>query len=148
MEPIVEKSEQGSTLVETVIALVLLMIIGVGIAPLFVYAIRYNSAAAIRAGALAVTQHKLEQLRATPFSSCVSSNETISVGNPASGLQTYTVETTISNTSSTLKTIMIRVTPNARSTSGGQYSGPSGWMYGQVTVYTNRTSLSAGPNLG
>jgi Tfp pilus assembly protein PilV len=148
MEPIVEKSEQGSTLVETVIALVLLMIIGVGIAPLFVYAIRYNSAAAIRAGALAVTQHKLEQLRATPFSSCVSSNETISVGNPASGLQTYTVETTISNTSSTLKTFMFRVTPNARSTCGDQYSGPSGWMYGQVTVYTNRTSLSDGPNLG
>ncbi len=44
------KGQTGFTLVETTIALVLMMIVSAGIAPLFVYAMRYNSTAAIRAG--------------------------------------------------------------------------------------------------
>ena len=140
--------QNGFTLVETTIALVLMMIVFVGIAPLIVYATRYNSAAAVRAGALAIAQTKLEQVRATPFSSCVSSTETLSVGDPTSGLQTYTVQLTVVNTTTTLKDITVVVTPNARSTTGGQYAGSYGWMYGQVTIYTKRTSITAGPNLG
>jgi Tfp pilus assembly protein PilV len=142
------KEERGFTLVETSIALVLMMIVFVGIAPLIVYATRYNSAAAIRAGALAIAQTKLEQVRATPFSACTSSTETLSVGDPTSGLQTYTVQLTVTNTTTTLKDITLVVTPNARSTSGGQYAGSYGWMYGQVTIYTKRTSIGTGPNLG
>src|SRR5215210_5178253 len=99
----VPKAECGFTLVETSIAMVLMMIVFVGLAPLFVYATRYNSGAAIRAGALAVAQIKLEQLRATPFSACTSSTETLSVGDPTTGLQTYTVEMTVVNTTTTLK---------------------------------------------
>jgi len=142
------KEQQGFTLVETSIALVLMMIIFIGIAPLIVYATRYNSAAAIRAGALAVAQTKLEQLRATPFGSCSSTTETVSVGDPTSGLQTYTVELTVVNTTTTLKDITLVITPAARSTTGGQYGGSYGWMYGQITIYTKRTSISPGPNLG
>jgi Tfp pilus assembly protein PilV len=142
------KDQRGFTLVETSIALVFMMIVFVGIAPLFVYATRYNSAAAIRAGALAIAQIKLEQLRATPFLSCASSTETLSVGDPTSGLQTYTVQMTVVNTTSTLKDITLVVTPQARSTTGGQYGGTLGWMYGQVTIYTKRTAITVGPNLG
>ncbi|MEP6743804.1 MAG: prepilin-type N-terminal cleavage/methylation domain-containing protein [bacterium] len=142
------KDQRGFTLVETSIALVLMMIVFAGIAPLFVYATRYNSAAAIRAGALAIAQIKLEQLRATPFSSCTSSTETLSVGDPTSGLQTYTVQMTVVSTTSTLKDITLVVTPQARSTTGGQYGGSYGWMYGQVTIYTKRTAITPGPNLG
>ncbi len=142
------KDQRGFTLVETSIALVLMMIVFVGIAPLFVYATRYNSAAAVRAGALAIAQIKLEQLRATPFSSCTSSTETLSVGDPTDGLQTYTVQMTVVNTTSTLKDITLVVTPQARSTTGGQYGGTLGWMYGQVTIYTKRTAITPGPNLG
>jgi Tfp pilus assembly protein PilV len=142
------KEQQGFTLVETSIALVLMMIVFIGIAPLLVYATRYNSAAAIRAGALAVAQTKLEQLRATPFSSCTSSTETLSVGDPTTGLQTYTVQMTVTNTTSTLKDITLVVTPEARSTTGGQYAGSFGWMYGQITIYTKRTAITPGPNLG
>jgi Tfp pilus assembly protein PilV len=140
------KEQQGFTLVETTIALVLMMIIFIGIAPLIVYATRYNSAAAIRAGALAVAQTKLEQIRATPFSSCTSS--TLSVGDPATGLQTYTVQMFVTNPTSTLKDITLVVTPQARSTTGTQYAGSYGWMYGQVIIYTKRTSISSGPNFG
>ena len=142
------KEQQGFTLVETSIALVLMMVVFVGIAPLIVYATRYNSSAAIRAGALAVAQTKLEQVRATPFSACASSTETLSVGDPTSGLQTFTVQVTVVNTTTTLKDITLVVTPQARSTSGGQYAGSYGWMYGQITIYTKRTSIAAGPNIG
>ncbi|HEV2827250.1 MAG TPA: prepilin-type N-terminal cleavage/methylation domain-containing protein [Pyrinomonadaceae bacterium] len=145
---ITRKDQGGFTIIETSIALVLMMIVSVGLAPLFVYASRYNSAAAIRAGALAIAQIKLEQLRATSFSSCVSSNETLSVGDPATGLQTYTVEMTVVNTTTTLKDVKLVVTPNARSTTGPQYGGTRGWMYGQVTIYTKRTAITPGPNLG
>jgi Tfp pilus assembly protein PilV len=142
------KAQGGFTIIETSIALVLMMIVSVGLAPLFVYATRYNSAAAIRAGSLAIAQIKLEQLRATSFSSCVSSTETLSVGDPATGLQTYTVEMIVVNTTTTLKDVTLVVTPIARSTTGDQYGGTRGWMYGQVTIYTKRTAITPGPNLG
>jgi len=141
-------NERGFTLIETSIALVFLLVVFVGIAPLLVYAINYNSGAAIRAGALGVVQKKLEQIRATPFNECISTTETISVGDATTALQTYVVETEVTDVSLTLKTIRVRVTPQARSTAGGQYAGPSGWEYGQVIVYTTRTSLSAGSYLG
>jgi Tfp pilus assembly protein PilV len=140
--------ERGFTLVEATIALVFLLVVFVGIAPLLVYAINYNSGAAIRAGAIGVAQKKLEQIRATPFTECISTTETISVGDATTGLQTYVVETTVTDVSMTLKNIQVRITPRARSTTGGQYAGPSGWEYGQVTVYTVRTSLNAGSYLG
>jgi hypothetical protein len=48
--------ERGFTLVEATVALVFLLVVFVGIAPLLVYAINYNSGAAVRAGALGVAQ--------------------------------------------------------------------------------------------
>jgi Tfp pilus assembly protein PilV len=142
-----QKPERGFTLIETCVALVLLMIILCGVAPLCVYAIKYNSAAAIRAGALTVAQRKLEQLRASPFTSCASSSEVLSVG-PTTGSQTYTVDVTVTDVSDTVKNIKIVVTPEGRSTSGSVYQGTDGWVRGQVIVYTKRTTLAAGPNLG
>jgi Tfp pilus assembly protein PilV len=143
----VHKDQQGFTLVETCIALVLMMIISSGVAPLFVYAMKYTSAASIRSGALAVAQRKLEKLRADPFTSCTSSSEVVTVG-PTTGSQTYTIDVTVTDTSSSLKNVKIVVTPQGRSTTGGVYSGTDGWMLGQVIIYTERTTLSAGPNLG
>jgi len=138
----VQKDQRGFSLIETTIALVLLMIIFSGVAPLCVYAIKYNSAAAIRAGALAVAQRKLEQLRASPFTSCTSSSEAPTSTSP------YTVDITVTDTSTTLKEIKIVVTPNGRSTTGGVYGGKEGWMRGQVIIYSKRTTLGSGPNLG
>jgi Tfp pilus assembly protein PilV len=140
--------ERGFTLIEAAIALVFLLVVFVGIAPLLVYAINYNSGASIRAGALGVAQKKLEQIRATPFTACTSATETVSVGDTTTALQTYSLQTTVTDVSTTLKTIRVTVTPNARSTEGGQYAGRSAWEYGQVVVYTTRTSLSAGSYLG
>ena len=119
------KGQDGFTLIETTIALVLMMIVSVGLAPLFVYATRYNSTAAIRAGALAIAQIKLEQLRSTPFDSCVSSTETLSVGDPTTGSQTYTVQLIVVSPTSTLKDITLVVTPQARSTTERRGVGAS-----------------------
>lgn len=141
------KRDPGFTLLETCIAFVLLMIILTGVVPLCVYAMKYTSAAAIRAGALTVAQRKLEQLRASPFTSCTSSSEIVTVG-PTTGSQTYTVDLTVTDVSATMKTIKIVVTPKGRSTAGAVYEGNEGWMRGQVIIYTKRTSLGAGPNLG
>lgn len=140
------KEDRGFTLIETCIAMVMLMIVVCGVLPLGFYALKYNSAAAIRAGAIMAAQRKLEQLRAGSFTSCISSSEVVTVGPTDS--QSYTVDVTVTDTTTTLKTITITVTPQGRSTSGGVYSGNEGWMRGQVVVYTKRTTSSTGSNLG
>lgn len=140
------KKEQGFSLIETCIAMVMLMIVVCGVLPLGVYALKYNSAAAVRAGAVMAAQRKLEQLRAGSFNSCISSSEVVAVGPMDS--QSYTVDVTVTDTTTTLKNITITVTPQGRSTSGGVYSGNEGWMRGQVVVYTKRTTSSTGSNLG
>ena len=140
------KQDRGFTLIETCIAMVMLMIVVCGVLPLGVYALKYNSAAAIRAGAVMAAQRKLEQLRAGSFNSCISSSEVVTVGPTDS--QTYTVDVTVTDVNTTLKTITITVTPQGRNTSGGVYTGNEGWMRGQVVVYTKRTTSSTGSNLG
>jgi Tfp pilus assembly protein PilV len=140
------KKDRGFTLIETCIAMVILMIVVCGVLPLGVYALKYNSAAAIRAGAVTAAQRKLEQLRASSFSSCTSSSEVVSVGPTDS--QTYTIDVTVTDVTTTLKNVTITVTPQGRSTSGGTYAGNNGWMRGQVIIYTKRTTSSTGSNLG
>ena len=141
-----KKAAGGFTLIETCIAMVILLIVVCGVLPLGVYALKYNSVAAIRAGAVTAAQRKLEQLRAGSFTSCVSSSEVVTVGPTES--QTYTVEVTVTDVATTLKNITIVVTPQGRSTSGGVYSGNEAWMRGQVVVYTKRTTSMTGANLG
>lgn len=142
----IKDQKNGFTLIETCIAMVMLMIVVCGVLPLGVYAIKYNSAAAIRAGAVMAAQRKLEQLRASSFTSCTSSSEVVTVGPTDS--QSYTVDVTVTDVTTALKTIRITVTPQGRSTSGGTYSGNDGWMRGQVVVYTKRTTSSIGSNVG
>lgn len=142
-----QKANRGFSLLEACIALLLFLIVLTGIVPLCVYAMKYNSAAATRAGAIMVAQRKLEQLRADSFTSCTSSSEIMTVG-PTTGSQTYTVDVTVTDVSSTLKSIKIVVTPKGRSTTGSVYEGNEGWMRGQVILYTKRTTLAAGSNLG
>ena len=127
--------------------MVLLMIILTGVVPLCVYAMKYNSAAATRAGAVMVAQRKLEQLRGSSFTSCISSSEVVTIG-PSTASQTYTVDLTVTDVGTTLKNIKIVVTPQGRSTSGSVYAGNEGWMRGQVILYTKRTTLAAGSNIG
>src|ERR1043165_551045 len=61
------REQRGFTLIEAAIALVVLMIIGLGIASLFTYAIRANSNADDRELAMAIAQKRMEWLRTIPF---------------------------------------------------------------------------------
>ena len=142
----IHKDNRGFTLIETCIAMVILMVVVCGVLPLGFYALKYNSAAAIRAGAVTAAQRKLEQLRAGSFTSCISSSEVVTVGPTDS--TTYTIDVSVTDVTTTLKSITITVTPQGRTTSGGVYSGNEGWMRGQVIVYTKRTTSSTGSNLG
>src|SRR4026208_432555 len=60
-------AQRGFTLLEAAIALVILMIIGLGIASLFTYAIHANSNADDRELAMAIAQKRMEWLRTIPF---------------------------------------------------------------------------------
>jgi len=62
-----DRKQQGFTLLEAAIALVILMIIGLGIASLFTYAIQANSRADDRELAMAIAQERMEWLRTIPF---------------------------------------------------------------------------------
>lgn len=59
--------QQGFTLLEAAIALVILMIIGLGIASLFTYAIGANSRADDRELAMTIAQKRMEWMRTIPF---------------------------------------------------------------------------------
>ena len=60
-------AQRGFTLLEAAIALVVLMIIGLGIASLFTYAIQANGRADDRELAMAIAQKRMEWLRTIPF---------------------------------------------------------------------------------
>ena len=142
-----QQANRGFSLLETCIALLVFLIVLTGIVPLCAYSMKYNSAAAIRAGAITVAQRKLEQLRADSFNSCISSSEVVTIGSTTAS-QTYTIDVTVTDATSTLKNIKIVVTPQGRSTTGSVYEGNEGWMRGQVILYTRRTTSVAGSNLG
>jgi Tfp pilus assembly protein PilV len=59
--------QRGFTLLETSIALVVLMIVGLGVASLFTYAINANGSADDRELAMAIAQKRMEWLRTIPF---------------------------------------------------------------------------------
>ena len=101
--------EKGFTLMETAIALVVMMIIGLAVASLFVYAIKYNSGANDRALSLSIAQQRMERLRKTPFTDAVFSTTTSSTETVVSADRSYTVVTTVSGSDS-LKMVTVQVT--------------------------------------
>ena len=66
---------RGFTLIETSIALLVIMVALLALASLFAYGINYNSAAHVRAVAMAVAQQRMESLRRGGFDEVVSSSE-------------------------------------------------------------------------
>jgi Tfp pilus assembly protein PilV len=60
-------SEQGFTLLETAVSLVIMMIVGLGVASVFAYATANNGRADDRELAMAIAQARLEWLRTIPF---------------------------------------------------------------------------------
>ncbi len=90
------QSESGFTLLETVVATIIMMVVALGVASLFTYSIKNNSLAGDRTLALAIAQRQLEELRSVSFANVEASviasggvSKTVTNGN-----RTFTVATT------------------------------------------------------
>jgi len=150
-------SQKGFTILEAAIALVILMVIGLGIASLFTYSIQANSRADDRELAMALAQKRMEWLRTIPFTT---QTRSVAYSYPNGGLAAtapagvtenvtnagrgYTVTTTIQDLNTvpagnpdagavTLKRIQISVTPAIATTA-----------FDTVTIYTQRSTHVTG----
>jgi Tfp pilus assembly protein PilV len=132
--------ERGFTLLETAIALVVMMVMALAAASLFVFAVKYDTGANDRAIALAIAQQRMERLRKTRFSDAIFATPSLTESYTSAG-HPYTIVTTICSTSdcggsAVLKVITVQVTPAATS---------SQWASTAATVISQRSTLSLGP---
>ena len=137
------QSEAGFTLLETVISMVLMAIVGLGIASLFAYAASSTANAADREMATAVAQQRMEQLKSVAFTDATL-NATSSAGVTTTVTRlgrVYSVNTNIAeNSTATLKTITIKVTPVASSAKSPNT------IFGSVTLVSTRSTQQLGSN--
>lgn len=140
--------EDGFTLIETSIALVVMMVVGLGAASLFFYAIGANSTSRDRELSMAVAQQQMERLRNTEFLDLEATVTALGGANKTelSGDRNYEVATTIVETfagNASQKTITVQVTPAGDTVLGGITR-----VFGGVTLVTVRSSTGVGPYLG
>ena len=140
------RSEAGFTLIETTIAMVLLAIVGLGVAGCFFYAARYNSSARDRELAMAVAQQQMEQMRNLSFNNAgltatAGTNTTVIRGGRKYQVNTTITDSNIQNTTVRTKKIQIKVVPVSDDLTRDATS-----IFGAVTVICERTSQSLGPN--
>ena len=134
-------AQRGFTLIETSIALLILMVAGLGVASLFTYSIRYNTGGNDRAVALSIAQQQIEQFRSVPFTDSILNVTAATVLTPdtVSNGRTYRVTKTVTGSNNdnsgnpTLKTITIQVDPKG-----------SGWAGYPVILRTIRSARTTG----
>src|SRR6266404_4776799 len=134
-------SERGFTLIETSIALVIMMVAGLGVLSLFTYSIGYNSGGNDRAVAISIAQQQIEQLRSAQFTDSILNVSAATVLTPdtVSNGRTYRVTRTVTGSNNdaggnpTLKTITIQVDPMS-----------SGWAGFPVILRTMRSATTKG----
>jgi Tfp pilus assembly protein PilV len=133
-------SDHGFTLMETSIALLVLMVASLGIASLFVFSMQNNAGGNERALAMAVAQQQLEQLRSVSFDDATLAVGTTNLPTVRSAERDYTVvrrvteETNADGSGKRLKRIAISVTPSAGAT----------WIRLPVVLVTYRSSIATG----
>jgi len=164
--------ERGFTLIETCVAMVVLMVVSLGVASAFIYSVSNNVGANDRQLSMAVAQKRMEWLRSITLDedtadqdySYPSADNGYTVGGlkatatpvvetTESGGHTFQIETTITDVDTdtnaaadgdpkTIKIITILVRP----------FGTTGWsqtssVFGSVTLTTQRAMIHIGPNL-
>jgi Tfp pilus assembly protein PilV len=134
-------AERGFTLMETSIAMLLMMVAALGVASLFTYSIAYSSGANDRAVAISIAQQQIEQLRSVPFTDTLLNVTAATVLSPdtVSNGRTYRVSRTVTGSNNnvsgnpTLKTITIQVAPQS-----------AGWAGAPVILRTIRSATATG----
>lgn len=141
--PVGGRGEAGFTIIETVIALSITMVIGFGSISLFIFSVNYNAGASERARAGALAQQQIEGLRAAPYASLVDGDVTqqVQLGSTTAGesdRRTFTVRSQIEPapgiSNARQKKITLTVTPAA----AGR------WSSGAVSLITYRSSTDLG----
>ena len=150
------RGEAGFTLLETVIAMVVMMTVGLGASALFLYSITNNSAAGARSQAVAIAQQQVEQLRSVGWNDplLVATNAPVvttitSGGGAGAGVvdsrYRFTVSRTVADqnnvtvngvTRPTTKLIRVTVTPVVNNMP---------WAAASVTITTTRATALHGP---
>jgi Tfp pilus assembly protein PilV len=133
-------TQSGFSLLETTIALLVMMVGALACASLFVFSLQNNVGGSERALAMAVAQQQLEQIRSVSYE-----DTTLNAGSTTatirSGERNYTVQRTVASetnadgTARQLKRITITVTP--------QTAGPD-WMRTPVVLVSERSTLATG----
>lgn len=131
------RGERGFTLVETAIAMVVMMVAGLAATSLFVYATKFNAGANDRAVAQAIAQKQMESLRKTAYDALADSTSTVT-----SAGRNFTVDVAICNDgtapcggSTGLKRISVTVTPA---------NAGSAWARRPVVLMTLRSATTFG----
>ena len=130
----------GFTLLETSIALVVMMVGALACSSLFVFSINNNVGGSERALSMAVAQQQLEQLRSVTYEDSTlnagTTNLTVNTGGRTYSVQRVVANETNSDTSlKQFKKITITVTPQA--------AGPN-WTRSPVVLVSYRSTLSNG----
>ena len=134
------QTQRGFTLIETSVAMVVMMVAALACCSLFVFSTQNNIGGGDRALAMAVAQQQLEKIRVVNFDD-VSLNTGTTTSTVKSGERNYAVETVIADetnadgTSKQLKRITVRVTP--------QSGGPN-WSRSTVVLVSLRSTLAFG----
>ena len=133
-------AQSGFSLLETSIALLVMMVGALACSSLFVFSLQNNVGGSERALAMAVAQQQLEQIRSVSFE-----DTTLTAGTATatvrSGERNYTVQRTVADETNSdgsakqLKRITITVTP--------QTAGPD-WMRTPVVLVSQRSTLATG----
>ena len=144
MEPTVEtpaqrRQEKGFTLMETAAALLVMMIGGLGICAVFTYAIKNNTGSRDRAAAIAVAQQEMERYRQVTYLDPLLTAGAATTKTVTSADRTYSVTTQITDTTTSLKTISIQVTPLLSS---------DPWALGTVSISVQRSAFALGAYSG
>ncbi len=132
--------EGGFTLLETSIAMVVMMVGALAMSSLFVFSVQNNVGGSERALSMAVAQQQLEQIRSVEYDDTTLTDSTTDF-QVTTGGRTYFVqrvvagETNANNTPKQLKRITITVTPQA--------GGPN-WTRTPVVLVSYRSTINAG----
>ncbi|HEX4901116.1 MAG TPA: prepilin-type N-terminal cleavage/methylation domain-containing protein [Pyrinomonadaceae bacterium] len=133
--------QSGFTLLETAVAMVVMMIGGLGIAAVFSYAVKNNNGSRDRAIAIAVAQQEIERLRSVEFNdpALAATPTLVTPITVTNGGRSFSLRTTILNTTPTLKTIQVRVTP---------LGNPNAWASRTVQITIQRAAFTLGAYTG
>lgn len=132
--------EGGFTLLETSIAMVVMMVGALAMSSLFVFSVQNNVGGSERALSMAVAQQQLEQIRSVEYDDTTLTDSTTDF-QVTTGGRTYFVQRVVAgemnadNTPKQLKRITITVTPQA--------GGPN-WTRTPVVLVSYRSTINAG----